>query len=211
MVSRSSSIVDQTEPRLFTCSSQRRDVNCATPVFSTLDDGRRDQRSHLFVAATLYSDAGSAPVRIRNMSQSGGLIEASAIPDPGAAVILRRGSLQTAGHIAWKVEGKAGIAFSTRVNVGDWLSRQVRGHQDQVDEIVSSLKSGRPSGSVADGASIASNPSIDAELQALRADLVRLGNGLAGDAILVATHPEVQVIDIALQRMDRIIGQLRNT
>jgi hypothetical protein len=151
----------------------------------------------LFVAATLYSDAGSAPVRIRNMSQSGALIEASVVPDPGTAVILRRGSLQTAGHIAWKVEGKAGLAFSTRVNVGDWLSRQVRGHQDQVDEIVSSLKSGRQPGS--------------AELQALRADLVRLGNGLAGDAILVATHLEVQMIDIALQKVDRIIGQLRNT
>jgi hypothetical protein len=180
------------------------------PIFSTLDDGRRDQRSHLFVAATLYADAGSAPVRIRNMSQSGALIEASAVPDPGAAVFLRRGRLEAAGNIAWKVEGKAGIAFSIRVNVGDWLSRQVRGHQDQVDEIVSSLKSGGLTGRVADGASIASDPSIDAELQALRADLVRLGNGLAGDAILVATHPEVQMIDIALHKIDRIIGQLRS-
>ena len=163
------------------------------------------------MAATLYSDAGSAPVRIRNMSQSGALIEASAVPDPGAEVILKRGSLQTGGYIAWKVKGKAGIAFSTRVSVGDWLSRQVRGHQDEVDEIVSNLKAGSPPGSAADGAGVASTPSIEAELLALRGDLVRLGNGLAGDAILVATHPEVQMLDIALQKIDRLIGLLRNT
>ncbi len=159
------------------------------------------------MAATLYWDAGSAPARIRNMSRSGALIETSALLDPGAAVILKRGSLQAPGHIAWKVEGKAGVAFSANVNVGDWLSRQVRGHQDQVDEIVSTLRSGKKAGSAPDRASIASDPSIDAELKALRADLVRLGNGLAGDAILVATHPEVQLIDIALQRVDRMIGQ----
>jgi hypothetical protein len=185
-------------------------MNCATPVFSTLVDGRIDQRSHMFVAATLYSDVGSTPSRIRNMSQSGALIEASAVPQPGTDVILRRGSLQTAGHIIWKVDGKAGIAFSTRVSVDDWLSRQVRGHQDQVDEIVSSLKSGRQLGSATDRASV-SDASIDAELQMLRADLIRLGDGLAGDAILAATHPEVQMIDIALQRIDRIIRQVRNT
>ena len=144
------------------------------------------------------------------MSQSGALIETSVVPDPGGAVVLKRGRLQARGHIAWKVEGKAGIAFSAKVNVGEWLSRHVRGHQEQVDEIVSSLRSGKQAGSIADGASIAGDPSIDAELLALRADLVRLGNGLAGDAILVATHPEVQMIDIALQRVDRMIGQLRN-
>ena len=189
--------------------AQRRSVNCAAPIVSTLDEGRRDQRSHLFVAATLYSDAGSAPVRIRNMSQSGALIETPVIPDPGTAVVLKRGGLEAAGRIAWKVEGKAGIAFSARVNVGDWLSRQVRGHQEQVDEIISGLRSGKQSGSAADGPSIAGGASIDTELRALRADLVRLGDGLAGDAILVATHPEVQLIDIALQRVDRMIGQRR--
>jgi hypothetical protein len=163
----------------------------------------------LFVAATLYSDAGSAAVRVRNMSQSGALIETSVVPDPGTAVVLKRGSLQAPGRIAWEAEGKAGIAFSARVNVGDWLSPQVRGHQEQVDEIISGLRSGKQAGGVADGSSIAGDPSIDAELQALRADLVRLGDGLAGDSILVATHPEVQLVDIALQRVDRMIGQLR--
>lgn len=185
-------------------------MNCATPAFSTLDEGRKDPRSHLFVAATLYSDLGSVPVRIRNMSQSGALIEASVVPDPGAAVILKRGSLQAAGQIAWKVERKAGIAFSTKVTVADWLSRKLCAHQERVDEIVSSLEPGGQAGSGADAMNSSSDTSIVAELTALRAELVRLGDGLASDAILVATHPEIQMVDIALQRVDRIIGQVRN-
>jgi len=209
ILSPTSSILDRLGPSRSHVAAQRRGVNCAAPKVSTLDEGRRDPRSHLFVAATLYSDAGSAAVRIRNMSQSGALIETPVIPDPGTAVVLKRGSLQAPGRIAWRVEGKAGIAFSGRVNVGDWLSRQVRGHQEQVDEIISGLRSGKQARSAAGGADMASDPSIDAELQALRADLVRLGDGLASDAILVATHPEVQLIDIALQRVDRLIGQLR--
>lgn len=205
-----SSTVDQWGSQLFTNSGQHVDVSPATHAVSTLDESRSDPRNHLFVAATLYSDAGSAPVRIRNMSQSGALIETSAVPDQGAAIMLKRGSLQASGQIIWKVEGKAGIAFSTRVSVADWLSRQGRAHQQQVDEIVSTLRSTRQH-DCAHGPSIAGDTSVDTELQALRADLVLLGNGLARDAILVATHPEVQMVDIALQRIDRIIQQLRNS
>jgi hypothetical protein len=65
-------------------------------------------------------------------------------------------------------------------------------------------------GSGADAMNSSSDTSIEAELTALRAELVRLGDGLASDAILVATHPEIQMVDIALQRVDRIIGQVRD-
>jgi hypothetical protein len=150
-------------------------------------------------------------VHIRNMSQTGALIEASRVPDPGAAVILKRGALHISGQIAWKVERKAGIVFSTKVNVADWLSRPAGAHQEKVDDIVSSLRAVAHPGGAVDATNISSDTSIVAELAALRADLVQLGNGLANDTILVATHPEIQMIDVALQRVDRVIGQLRNT
>ena len=110
--------------------SQVRDEDCATPALSTLDEGRRHPRSHLFVVATLYSDMGSTPVRIRNMSQYGALIEAQLIPEPGAAVILKRGGLETTGEIAWKADRKAGIALSKSVDVAEWLQRQAGAHQE---------------------------------------------------------------------------------
>ena len=47
-----------------------------------------------------------------------------------------------------------------------------------------------------------------AELMTLRTELAELGNSLIGDVVLVATHPEIQALDIAVQRIDRMIGRL---
>ena len=50
---------------------------------------------------------------------------------------------------------------------------------------------------------------VVAELAALRADLDRLGDKLADDAVLLASHPEVQFLDAAGQRIGKIIDALR--
>ena len=49
---------------------------------------------------------------------------------------------------------------------------------------------------------------IETEVKLLRSDLINLGNVLAADVILVATHPEIQSLDISLQRIERIMGAL---
>ena len=41
------------------------------------DDKRLDPRSNIFVIATLYAPADRFPVRVRNMSRHGALVEAS--------------------------------------------------------------------------------------------------------------------------------------
>ena len=176
------------------------------------DDGRTQPRTHLFVAATLYSEAGSVPVRVRNMSPSGALIESATIPDPGTKAILRRGSLHAAGRIAWKLAGKGGVAFETAIYVADWMSRLPGISQQRIDQIVSKYKSDGQMGhdSVVDDNASASTSSIEEELSALRAELAELEASLVGDLILVATHPEIQTLDISRQRIDRIIKQLRS-
>ena len=103
-------------------------MSYAKPAPAPIAADRRQPRTHLFVAATLYTDGGSAPVHLRNMSPMGALIEAPAIPDPNSAVVLKRGTLQAAGKIAWKVDRKAGVAFFDAVSVSDWMARQVCGH-----------------------------------------------------------------------------------
>jgi hypothetical protein len=175
-----------------------------------VDEARRQLRTHLFVAAMLWSDSGGAPVNVRNMSPTGALIESSTLPEPGAAVVLRRGSLEIAGRIAWKAGNKAGIAFGSTIYVADWMSRKPGGGaQERVDGIVSAFKTGVPIPAPAAGSSIiAGGDSLTAELMALRTELAELGNSLIGDVVLVATHPEIQVLDIAVQRIDRMIGRL---
>ena len=175
-------------------------------------DWREQARTHLFVTAVLSSDAGSAPVRIRNMSPSGALIEAALLPPPGTIVRLKRGSLTAGGRIAWTGNRKAGIAFDVVVFVSDWMSRKPADHQHRVDELMSCFKAGtEPLESSTSWNSGDNRQSIESELAQLKTDLTELGDALAGDMIMVATHPEIQLLDISVQRVDRIMKLLADS
>jgi hypothetical protein len=161
----------------------------------------------LFVSAVLYSDAGSEPVHIRNMSPSGALIEAPLLPSPGSRIFLKRGSLQVGGRIAWQVNRRAGLAFDRMVLAADWMARLASSGQDRVDEIIANIKAGSPHHSAVPS-NDAPGTLIEDEMAMIRADLVALSESLIGDAIVAATHPEIQTLDITLQRIDRILLKL---
>lgn len=168
---------------------------------------RHSTRTHLFVVATLCWNEGSAPVHVRNMSSRGALIEADVLPKPGSRIVLKRGSLEAGGRIAWATSRQAGLAFNAAVRETDWMIRRANAHQDRVDEIVATLKAeaagSEQAGEPPDGPRC--SVEIETELALLRADLTQLGNGLTADIILVATHPEIQLLDIALQRIERVM------
>jgi hypothetical protein len=162
----------------------------------------------LFVAATLYSDSGSAPVNIRNLSHSGALIEGAVLPDVGTGIALKRGQLHAAGRIAWRSDRRAGLSLDAFVHIADWMSRTGTAGQQRVDAEVASIKEQAAAGGKL--AETASNPaSVEMELTQLRAELGALENALIADVILVATHPEIQMLDIACQRIDRVLRHLR--
>lgn len=171
---------------------------------------RQSTRTHLFVVATLCWTEGSAPVHVRNLSPKGALVEADALPGPGSRIVLKRGSLEAAGHIAWAATRQAGLVFSAAVRETDWMGRRANAHQDRVDEIVAALKAE----SAGDEQSTeftdppGNSVELDHELALLGAELAKLGEALSADVILVATHPEIQLIDIALQRVERITATL---
>jgi len=169
---------------------------------------RYDTRTHLFVVATLCWNEGSVPVHVRNMSAKGALIEAAVLPKPAVMIVLKRGSLEVSGRIAWAASGQAGLSFVTSVNIADWMARRANAHQDRVDEIVASLKADELGFEPPAAAPDRPNRSVEfeTELALLRADLTKLGDALTSDIILVATHPEIQLIDIALQRVGRIMS-----
>ena len=175
------------------------------------DDSRRLARTHLFVAATLSFAGGSAPVHVRNMSPSGALIEGAVLPGQGEPATLRRGSLEAIVKIVWTSDRKAGVSFVSAVHVASWMSRTVPSHQAQVDNILHQIRSGRgPEGSgEAMDAPGQVEPAIEAELRELRLELARLEHALGHDEAVIMAHPEVQLFDIALQRIDRMIARVR--
>ena len=173
-------------------------------VFSA--DSREGARTHLFIVAALHSGADVTPVHVRNMSPTGALVEAPELPEAGAKITLKRGSLSVTGSTAWKAGHRAGISFDSTIFVSDWMTRKPGDQQHKVDELVANIRHGL----VAPPEEAPSQlfASVEAELALLRDELARLGNALAGDLIVVATHPEIQSIDISLQRIDRILAQL---
>jgi hypothetical protein len=170
-------------------------------------EGRLCDRTHMFVAATLSWDAGSSPIHIRNMSQTGALIEGASVPALETVVTLRRGSLKVSAKIVWLAGRKAGVAFLEAINVPDWMSRTPPTHQARVDEMVRAVR-GQGSDQAPAGASLSVSPapSLLAELRALKAELSQLEKGLCSDMAVVAAHPEIQLIDLALQRVDRLLA-----
>ena len=160
------------------------------------------------MAATLYADAGSSPVTIRNMSLSGALIEGAVLPDVGERVRLKRGPLHASGAIAWRTDRKAGVRLEASVHVPDWMSRQINAGQERVDELVSIVRNHGPMATAVHVAATG-QLSVEAELHQLRLELSELEAALLQDVVVVATHPEIQAIDIAVQRIDRVLKAIR--
>jgi len=155
----------------------------------------------------------STAVRVRNLSALGALVEGADLPPAGTALVLRRGALEAVGSVAWAESGKAGLAFGEPVAVAKWLPTKEAKRQTQVDQIAFEVKQKARlveavTPPVIDDAAM-SMAAVVADLAALRADLDRLGDKLADDAVLLASYPEVQFLDEAGQRIGKIIDALR--
>ncbi|MCY7280633.1 MAG: PilZ domain-containing protein [Sphingomonas bacterium] len=181
-------------------------------AISPLPVDRRAERTHLFLVATLSFGRASTPVRVRNLSATGALVEGTSLPPVGSAIVLRRGALEEPGTIVWSAAGKAGLTFGGLVDVQAWLPTKEAKRQTQVDETAFGLKHAArvveaATPGVADEAM--AMETVVAELVTVQAHLDELGGQLALDAALLAKHPEVQLLDIAGQRIARIIKALR--
>lgn len=184
----------------------------ADPVDPNSDSGaqrRLDARSNIFVVAALASAGGSWPVRIRNMSRSGALIEGAVLPPEGTPLRLSRGSLSVTGEIVWRRENKAGVRFDSAVAVADWLPGGNRATgQQRVDEIVYSVKAEigalRQSAAPAHP-SVPERTDIAGELLELKASLATAAEELADDEAAAERHPgALQAIDMAGQKLEKL-------
>lgn len=180
-------------------------------ALSTIPIDRRAERTHLFLVATLAFGRASTPVRVRNLSATGALVEGADLPSLGTAIILRRGALEAVGSVVWTEPGKAGLAFREPVAVSGWLPTKEAKRQTHVDQIAFEVNQ------QARVAAPVMPPLVDAslsmaavaiELAAVQEQLGYLGGLLALDVALVAKHP-VHLLDAAGHRIGRIVAALR--
>ncbi|MFL6758705.1 hypothetical protein [Sphingomonas sp.] len=163
-----------------------------------------DSRSNIFVVATIASAEAFGPVRVRNMSPYGALIEAAVLPAAGSPVRVSRGHLTASGIVAWHSGNRAGVRFDSAISLADWLPRGVRTQQQQIDELVYSHKSGTSPRGMAAAGSLTPKRASDVrnELLELEQTLRRVAEDLAQDMPTCERHlAQIQLIDVAAQRL----------
>lgn len=172
---------------------------------------REEPRASLYLAASLYSDGQSVPVKIRNLSTMGALVELST-PFAGAGVVqLVRGPLIVFALVIWTEGNRCGLKFSGAIDVQRWRLAPSNSEQRRVDDIVHMVKNGAilPAARSAESISPKEDRPLSADLK-LAAELLRkLGEGLASDNSVVAAHgAELQNLDIAMQMIGAVEAML---
>jgi len=180
-------------------------ANRTEPDSSHEAGGRAEARSNIFVDATIASDGMCGPIRIRNLSSVGALIEGQKVPSEGSRVRLSRGDLRIAGTIAWQNGERAGVCFDSVVSVPEWLPRSRRGQQQRIDKVVHALKSSAPGPAGSVVLPVQSPMDLRTELLGLEHSLRRIAEDLAHDIAMCELHlHDVQLIDIAAQTLARV-------
>ena len=105
-------------------------------------DPRSDPRSNVFLLATIGAGLTSNPVKVRNLSIQGAVLEGAALPSIGTPACLRRGSLQVEGTIAWRDQTHCGIRFDFPIVVEDWVKRVGTKAQQTIDAAIAEIRSG---------------------------------------------------------------------
>ena len=176
------------------------------------DHGRSESRTNMFVIATMSAITASGPIKIRNLSRHGALIEGAALPGLGEHLKLRRGLLSATGQIVRLDGNKAGVRFDGPIDVAQWLPSGHPGQQ-RVDDLFQSI---RDESAACTGRRDAARPTartaVDpAQLRQLALDLNALADDLAADASVVVRHGlRLQTLDVASQVLRRLAGETQN-
>ena len=77
-----------------------------------MNQNRRARRSPVLLAASVEVAGVATPVKLRNLSEEGALVEGDQLPLEGSTTFFERNDLRVKSRVAW-VHGKlAGLAFA---------------------------------------------------------------------------------------------------
>ena len=124
-------------------------------------------RSNVFLTAALRAASETVPVRIRNISGNGALIDGRSSFSPGTKVTLMRGRLSVEGKLAWHERRFAGIEFDCPIDVTSWVRRIGHAGQQTVDAIVAAVKEDEPASPVESSGETSSLGALSAELDSV--------------------------------------------
>ena len=88
---------------------------------SSMNQNRRSHRSNVLLAASIEASGAVVPVKLRNLSTEGALIEGDGLPLEGSEVLFRRNELSVNSRVAWVLGKQAGVAFTRPIPQEDVL------------------------------------------------------------------------------------------
>ena len=86
-----------------------------------MTQNRRSRRSNVLLAASIEAFGNEVPVKLRNLSTEGALIEGSDLPLEGSAVVFKRNELAVDSRVVWVMGDQAGVAFNDSIACEDVL------------------------------------------------------------------------------------------
>jgi len=85
---------------------------------------RKNRRSNVLMSASLELSGTSLPVKLRNLSDEGALVEGDKLPIEGTSIVFRKGDLSMVGTVAWVKGRQAGVSFAQKLDP-DQLMRHI--------------------------------------------------------------------------------------
>ena len=83
---------------------------------SSASQNRKNRRSNVLMSASLELSGTSLPVKLRNLSAEGALVEGDKLPVEGASILFRKGDLSMVGTVAWVKGRQAGVSFAQKLD-----------------------------------------------------------------------------------------------
>ena len=80
---------------------------------------REPKRSRVFLTAMVDSPVGRSPARIRDISNTGALLESEFVPKGGQVLALTCGTTKLRGRVAWADRGWFGVEFISPLDAAD--------------------------------------------------------------------------------------------
>lgn len=179
----------------------------------------RAPRKNIFLAATIASERTVGPVRIRNMSETGAMLEGAFLPMPGARLLLERQEMRIEADVVWVAGGRCGIRFDGAAFVDDWIAGKQTGRasgvqgQARVDAIQAAFRSGsdRPSMLPAAEAAEVIEPAlgmlarIASETATLKRSLAVVADQLSDDPLILSRHlNSIQTLQGAVEILNHL-------
>jgi hypothetical protein len=174
-------------------------------------DARAQPRSSIFLAAVIRAGPEQAPVKVRNLSPNGAMIESPLAPSVGTTADLIRGALIARGTVIWSMANRFGLRFASEVSVKDWLAAPSKVQQQRVDEIVALVKAGSsdPGRNDSQVDEARSQSQLVDDLGAVVRLMQDLEDDLASNDETLARHAgKLQNLDIAMQMLRAVAVEL---